>query len=91
VPQNDDDHWSSFTKWLKDSSWAGNQPNSIAPREILELILLGLGLALREIAFAAFAEDEFPIGTPSFVNTMEITAWDAMVGAADALEAALIR
>jgi hypothetical protein len=93
VPGNDDqDHWSSFTKWLKDSSWAGNRPNSIASHQFIELILLGLGLALREIDFALFTEEEdFPDDAPSFVQSLKLSAWDEMTGAADTLEAALKR
>ena len=83
---NHADNVYAHAKWLQDKSWVGNQPNKIAPLDYMEELLLGLGLALREINFSLFTEpDEFPVDTPAYIHLPSLPAWDALTKAADCL------
>ena len=80
----------TFYNWVKDGSWKGHLPNSVAPAEFIERVLLGLGLGLRQLNEVLFTEpDCMAADMPKYCLDVELKAWDAMTQAAAYLSAAV--
>ena len=82
----DSDHPDSaiaFSQWIMESSWKGPTPNSVAPPEFIERILLGLGLGLKQLSHILFTEpDCMATNMPAYCLNAELPEWEAMIQAA---------
>jgi hypothetical protein len=70
---------------LKASPWEGDLPNSIASYDFLEIILLGLGMSLRETESIVFAEPGAILTNIPPYAQLPLPAWDSLTEAAKAL------
>jgi hypothetical protein len=87
---NSSDSLTVWADWVEHESWVGNRPNKIGNPEFIEALLLGLGLAMRELHMALFTEpDEFPIDAPAHLHKVNHLAWDRVKNVADQLAKAV--
>ena len=83
------DNLYQFASSLKGLFESKNQPKSHAH---MEELLLGLGLALRDVHFVLFTEPEELSGKlPSYSQDIDLAAWDVLTATADYLAAVIER